>query len=520
MAYLSNQDEENQQNASQPQSNFNIFNTASNVAKQSPTADQNGQSNNSSDQYSISLSGASGDSGKQPSTGGSRPNVSGLGSNTPGGGYINFQSYANANPGTSADISTAGSNLVRSEQKNARLDVNPDMGFSTALPVYGGKQKSPSYGDVYNQLKNDNGGLDTVKGWLNESYKTPSYGYNPSNGFMEDSSELSETPAFGGAKPSVIDYLARSNIQAGNYNLGNRSLDQALIAGDPLAQQAIRSNQNKFASMTNDISKKLGDLNTQVESDKNLAPLVASGTQNILNAISTGDKASVDQAIADYNSKIEHAKRAEAQAYLDWYNKGGYTNSNFDINNTAASMANASNIGTTNADVLNQEIELNKIAKIQGMAEPYPGVSAAGEGPSQGNYSYNVGQGSAALKPSDYIKFGENPNEGFTGILSAVEHGTPLNQQQVMGFLGKFSPGQLQGIYGNLEQQKQTAMGKTDLYGNPIDNGKPNQKMLDQINQEEAYVSQAIKSNLQTPQSLIASLGLTPEDLAAFFPGV
>lgn len=374
MAYLSDNDEENQQNAQQGQSNFNIFAPASSGTKSSPqstvsSSNQGGgqssdTSNKNAQSYTQSFSGTTGNGGgdqaqptnlHQPAS-----SVMGFGSSTPGGGYINFSSYANANPSSSGAITSAGNKLVGNETTalNKATNVDPNSGFSTAID--GAPKNAQDIGKILGTSGADwDAAKENVSGWLNESYTAPSVNYSPSEQWQTYTPELSETPTMGGAnKPSVIDYLAQPDIAAGNYNLGERSLDQALISADPRAQAAIKQNAGRFSNFDTNAAKQIGDLQSQFDTNQSVAEAIKNGTSSALNDYANTLGHNISSATSDRDTFLK-----QEEANLDAAHPGMATQ----INQWLETMSGLGPRGVSPEEAL----IANHLAEIQGNPVPY-----------------------------------------------------------------------------------------------------------------------------------------------------
>lgn len=333
MAYLSDDDQKNQQDQSSGQSNFNILAPASSATSSSAGAqDQSGdssggsynssstpsagsdsgQSSNASNanaqNYTQSLSGTDTQDMSKPVSSAIKQNTAntGLTSGTSGGGYINFQSYANANPSTANQISSAGDKLVANEKAGITY-ADPSSGFSSAVP--GDTDVNSTVSKILNGTATD-AEKASLKNWENESYTTPDLSYNPSDNWNQNAGLLSQTSTVGVGTPSVIDYFARPDIQAGTYGLGERTLDQALLSGDTKAQQAIQNNQQKFSDLQNQIGSKIGDLQSQAAADEQKASSISSGANS---AVKNAEQYALNQLNDKTNARNEFIKNAEAQ---------------------------------------------------------------------------------------------------------------------------------------------------------------------------------------------------------------
>jgi hypothetical protein len=485
MAYLSDDDKKNQQDSQNQQGGFNILSPAS-----SATTGQ-GNAQNYSQDYE------GGDNQKASS-----PNLSntGLTSGTSGGGYINFQSYAKANPSTANQIGQAGKNLVQNE-KNSTQFADPNSGFSFAPPDSSVDINS-SVGSALSS--GSDADLAKLKGWANESYTTPDISYSPSAEWQQNASQLSQTPELGGANsPSVIDYLARPDIQAGRYGLGERTLDQALISADPTAQNAIKSNQQMFGDWTNDVSKKLTDLRSQASSNAQRASDISGRTTGALTSALNNNKADVQKSVNDFNSDQEQRKMAEVKAYQDWLNNNGFTTGTFNVNNTAGSIANAGNIGMND-----KELAANRAASVLGLANPFQAADPNAKAAEKGNYQWNTTQNSAVgyNQLSDRERAAAlqgDPNA--PSIYSFEAHlgkGMPaMTPEQAHSYLGSSSLADLQSTYNQLGNE----LSQYDWSKNPTG--------AERIKQEQQLLGGELKGRQQDPRALAASLGLTPEDL-------
>lgn len=524
MAYLSNQDEEEQQSRQQG-GGFNQFATASAVAGGQNSAGDDSASNtaqkNASD-YTQSV-------GTDSSTGSGPPQaqrrISGLGSNTPGGGFTNFSAYENANPSSANQISEAGNKLVGSETSaftDATKNNSPNSGFSTdisgapgqdnpfingggILGRIGGGTGKIHEGGPYQTVSDllTSGDWDTNKqklsGWMGETYNAPSFGYTPSQEWQTSSPELSQQGMFSGSgsnNPSVIDYLAKQNINAGNYSLGERSLDQALIAGDPNAQTAIKGNADKFGGFTNMVGGKQADFSGQTAQDAALAPKIAAATTSQITGLQGKTKNDIQSQVDAFNQAEESKKMDLYRAYNAWLNGDvpGYLTQDFKTNITPGVAATTANDATKE-----QQLLLNRISDLTGGSQEYSGTDPTA---TAGTYSWDTPTANYDI-PRNLISTagaygGTSPIET---IQNAAMSGTPLSKEQLDATLGKLSETDLRGLYARTQEaQNQMAEGG-------------NQQAAALEGQMSQTISQYLKGEMQTPQQLAASLGLTPEDL-------
>jgi hypothetical protein len=426
MAYLSDDDEQAQQDASKGQDSFDLSAPVSSTG--GDTSDAQSQQNAGS--YDQSYGGSTSTPTKQASTDTTGNNSTGLSSSTPGGGFVNFDSFENANPDQSKTISAAGSSLVGGETNNfnSQTSTNPDSGFSTdptGAPgweggtyerpvtsltpgVGGGSAPSDPIGMGLDGAPAGtpptvsglaSGGtpsdLDTLGGWVGERYTAPTYDYTPSTDWQTYAPELSETPILGGQEnPSVVDYLARGSIAAGNYTTGDRALDNAIVGGNAADQAAITGNGQKFGQFLTDVGITLGSLNNRANYDTNAAPIIGTDTAGALGNLSTGIMTAAGAVAAGNNSSTSNNDDQAVQSFKTWYNgpdgpsHGGVWNGT-----TTAATPETPEQALTPA----QATELNNIATAEGMTPPYPNGAPSGGyvPPSTG------GSGIAAPPPAD-----------------------------------------------------------------------------------------------------------------------
>lgn len=509
MAYLSDDDEQKKQ-AAQGGGGFDI-----NAKVSGGGGGDSGASSDASQQNAVGYEqsfGGGGSSSTAPKAGGSS-NSAGLGSATPGGGFVNFQSFENANPSSAGNIANAGRSLVSSEKGNIdkSLNVDPASGFSFSIDGAPGSNTGGKPGG-FSALIDSSGddwpkNKDILSHWMGETYTAPPTDYMPSEQWKTDAPELSQKGIFGSLQnsPSVVDYLARPNIKAGNYSSGERSLDQAIIGGDAGAQQAIANNAKDFAGLQLDAGNKLSGLLTQEKTDAGIAAQIKQSMADIISGLDSRNDAAAGK-VNSANADLEAKKLAEAKAYLDWYNGKGYTSGNFTTTNTPGTNA------SIDPKIAN---EMNNLADLEGKPEPYPNYSGIASAGTPGSYAFDINASTAPVLneyggPADLPLSGTNQARGGLDPSTIQQYenaqpeqgAAPMSQTQLDEAVGKVSTQDLQSIY-KLWMDQMKLIPTTDTAGRAKD-----QRAIDDIAKE-------IQSREQSPTSLVAGLGLTPADLAA-----
>ena len=341
MAYLSDDEQQAQDAAGKPQSNFDISAPVSQSASQSsgdPGQSQGGATSSqaSSDNatgYEQSFSGGGDSGGANPTKVGGSTNSAGLGSSTPGGGFVNFSAYENANPSTAEKISSAGNSLVGSETGvlNAGTSADPNSGFSSATagaPTDANSLRSEFMDPNANNWASNEKNLS---GWLNESYTPPAASYTPSAQWNTQAPELSQTGVLGGQnKPSVVDALAAPNIAAGNYTGGERALDQSIIGGDQAAQNAIAQNATNFGNFQTGAAAKVAGLQGDFAQNQALADSIKTNAANALAGLNSQTQSDIqsqqgsrDTFIKQEEANLDAAHPAYASQINKWLESSG-----------------------------------------------------------------------------------------------------------------------------------------------------------------------------------------------------
>lgn len=579
MAYLSEDDLKAQKDAG----GSGGFDLSAKTSALGDSSDQQSQSNAGSYDQSYG-----GDIGGKSSPATSGNNSTGLGSATPGGGFVNFGAFEKANPDQSAQISNAGHALVGSEMNNfnSQTSANPDSGFSSdpygapgfglspyekppsSLTPHGGAETggsaplqsygiNPSTGTglkdpgSVNDLIGSGTPDDMTKlgGWVNEHYTPVNYDYTPSHNWQESAPELSETPQIGGvgsAKPSVIDYLARPEIAAGHYSVGNRALDNAIIGGNAKDQAAITGNKGIFNTFATDAGKTLSDLQNRVAQNTALAPGIGTATTGALNDV-TGQ---IMQAASDAAARAGAAtspdtlageKQAE-DAFNTWFNgPTGPANGGVWTSNTAPPTAETPEQALTPAQIT----ELNNIATLNGQAPPYPNGVPGGS--AQPGYTGGSGTSVTAADPSIADQF--QPGRPNGGTVSTVSIGAVYNEigsgtpgdfdpknpgnngwmtPQEQAVAAVMNPGQANSYPPVTQQNLQGALSQLEgvlkaeqLYPTKVGNHPgltPEQKAsnIAAIQKEIGAVESALAAmSPSSPYAYGISIGMTPDQLAA-----
>ena len=375
MAYVDDQEEKDQASAQKPQSDFDITQPVSSSA---PASSQASQDNANSYEQSFSGGGASSSSTpKSPNT-----NSTGLGSNTPGGGFVNFEAYGKANPSEATNISDAADKLVSSESSAWDKQRPGDLSSGFSADPNGAPTMDTADSAATTDLSS--GSFDPSKwhGWMNETYTAPDVSYTPSKDWQTYAPELSETNSTGvGGKPSVLDYLARDNIAAGNYTGGERSLDQAIIGGDRDAQQAIKDSATKFGNLQTSIADTVASLKGQEGTDtqraSDIAAAATKGLEDAGNTITSGLNANVSAANAGPSAQTIADRDAAVQAYADWMKGGGPQEGGIWTPGTVTPQTTAT---PENMITKDQATTMNRIAEAKGLPDPYPDLSKVGGG--------------------------------------------------------------------------------------------------------------------------------------------
>lgn len=377
MAYLSNDTEEEQkQQANNQNANVDIYSSAAGN-DQSQDSGSGAQAQQNAQTYSKTFSGGSGDNAPQQQYG-AKPNAAQQQAQT---GYINFQNYEQANPSQSENIASAGQKLIGGEK--AKFETANGK-FDSFTPPTAFSNQTDADNTAYGILSSDQYDPTKLQAWMTGDTSNLPTGidYTQSDNYMRDSSELSETPIMGGStKPSALDYLARPSIDEGKYSLGNRTFDQALLAGDPNAQSAISGNAKAAGELGTEITNGMNDAATKAQAWPGIVQANKGYIDTALTDISNNTNNTVSNAVANAsNGGLTGASRKNAQdafkTYLDWYNNPSNKGQVWQGNVTPQGQATTENTITPEQATL-----LNRIAVLHGQPEPYPDVSKVGHGP-------------------------------------------------------------------------------------------------------------------------------------------
>ncbi len=365
MAYLSNTDDEEQQKQSQGPGNFSAFGGGapadsggdqSGIAKgfsswmgtsggaaSAKAPDSSDQSQQNAKGYQQTYAGDGNQDAKQQSKPDTPPMQQGLSGSGQGTGFINFQNYESQAPSQADAISAAGAKVIGAESDNltkAEGDSGLGGGLTPNSTAHGTGKAPPvdrnpfvgqSAGDTANTveglLNSGDAGVATIAAGLNPTQKSTTLGYTQGEDYARSAPELTETSLLGGqTTPSVLDYLAKSQIASGGYTQGDRMLDSALISGDAKAQAAIKGNQALDKTYQDRLTNEVPGL-IQQNTDYNTNATAAVGNIDA-GLTAAGNKLQGDiQAATDaYNKNPSAAtlanEQATVKAYQDWYNSG------------------------------------------------------------------------------------------------------------------------------------------------------------------------------------------------------
>ncbi|MES2367568.1 MAG: hypothetical protein V4563_16960 [Pseudomonadota bacterium] len=450
MAYLSNTDDEEQQKQSQGPGNFSAFGGGtpadsggdqSGIAKgfsswmgtsggaaSAKAPDSSDQSQQNAKGYQQTYAGDGNQDAKQQAKPDAPPMQQGLSGSGQGTGFINFQNYESQAPSQAGAISEAGSRIIGGEAGNlSTAEGNSgltDTGGKTPMPGKGGTAgmvspdpfsgKSPedTSAMVDGLLNGGDTGYATLAAGLNPTQKSITLNYSQGDDYTKAAPELTETPITGGqTAPSVLDYLAKSQIASGGYTQGDRMLDSALISGDSAAQSAIQGNRALDKTYQDRLVNEVPGLiqkNTDYNNASNAAVgNVEAGIASASDKLQADIQAATAAANANPTPQTIANENAAVKAYQDWYAGSGQTGGMW--SGTGSGQGQTAQAPVTPA----QAQEANTIAKLRGQPPPYPDPSNPG-GQMPGSSTYG-GSGTAGAPTVSSITQTDPGDQGEGG---------------------------------------------------------------------------------------------------------